>query len=958
MSRPARPGREHDSLATTVASGPRGEAGEHVVAIDGRIGRYVVDRPLGSGGMGVVYLARDPELDRQVAIKLLRPELRESRERLLREGQAVARLVHPNVVTVFDVGDHGADLFIAMEYVPGETLGAWLDRPRSWRAILACFVEAGRGLAAAHKAGVIHRDFKPDNVLRSDDGRVVVSDFGLAFADDVALRTADEERRSDLAATRTAGMVGTPAYMSPEQFRGHEVDARADQFSFCVALWEALFGARPFETRVPKSPTAIEELAQAVLTGAIQPPVRDPGVPRRVMRALRRGLAVERDARFPRMEALLAELTPPDRRVVFGGVAVGALALGTVGWVATRDGGSSGVASVRDACTTRAASRLAEVWSPAARGAYGAPAEEAGWFETIAARWIDASREVCAHPDRPERASCLDDVLVQLKAAATRSDRTFLPAVIDPRACLEAAPPVARELRTQLGNIDPSGAIGASGAIAFAGDDGMAAMFDGTGAPERPELLAGVDRVYAWSEDGATLVARSGGQLVRIDTRTGEHTRLAEQAAGIAAASADGRIVARAEGGELRVTVDGVEKLRAPSRLTPDDRQDIELSPDGRRVALSRDTEDGAELFVGDLTTGRGAWTTLRVHGDAGNVIAMAWADARRIVFGGSNARGDQEGLWLVELDDAGAVSGPPASLVAPRPNTVMDVVTIRGRSALVVQVDVIIRLQRLRGGTSAPLPGLLDVPLWGADARRELLMLGERGGARVVTLQGASVARVVADGEPVLREGKLWFAHGTGGHVELRGDGTPPFVLPGKTTIGAELDRMHCASGGGCVVSWIDDRDVLRHALVGPDGLGKPFEVKLRERGLDPSPDAKRALVHTDTDLAEHDVASGRLRVLHRVEPGCAIDHAVYTPDGRAAVFVSTCAGRRTIWHRSLDDGATPRVLERLAQDVDVTHVEALGDTDVVYRTVEYQSRLVKLDGLPVPPLASTGTR
>ncbi|MBZ0238082.1 MAG: serine/threonine protein kinase, partial [Deltaproteobacteria bacterium] len=162
--------------------------------------------------MGVVYLARDPELDRRIAIKLLRPELRASRERLLREGQAIARLVHPNVVTVFDVGDHGDDLFIAMEYVPGRTLAEWLATPRSWRAILATFALAGRGLAAAHRAGVIHRDFKPDNVLVSDDGRVVVSDFGLAFADEPALAELDDERRADLAATRTAGLVGTPAY--------------------------------------------------------------------------------------------------------------------------------------------------------------------------------------------------------------------------------------------------------------------------------------------------------------------------------------------------------------------------------------------------------------------------------------------------------------------------------------------------------------------------------------------------------------------------------------------------------------------------------------------------------------------------------------------------------------------------------------------------------------------------
>ena len=221
---------------------------------------------LGSGGMGVVYAAFDPELNRRVAIKLVRAELgrdEHGRARMVREAQAMARLSHPNVVSVYDVGIAGdGSLFIAIELVEGGTLSDWLRQsPRSGRDVLAMFIAAGRGLAAAHRAGLVHRDFKPENVLVGTDGRPRVTDFGLVCADSadnadsVVERTTDPEpislsSSSDSLQTplTNAGVVmGTPGYMSPEQCASLPTDARSDQFSFCAALYRALYGERPFE---------------------------------------------------------------------------------------------------------------------------------------------------------------------------------------------------------------------------------------------------------------------------------------------------------------------------------------------------------------------------------------------------------------------------------------------------------------------------------------------------------------------------------------------------------------------------------------------------------------------------------------------------------------------------------------------------------------------------------------
>jgi tetratricopeptide (TPR) repeat protein len=281
--------------------------------------------------MGVVYSAYDPELDRKIALKLLRPDvvgqepIETLRARILREAQAMARLQHPNVLAVHDVGTFENRVFIAMELVEGMTLRTWLrERPRTVRESLDVFVQAGRGLAAAHAVGLIHRDFKPDNVLLGSDGRVRVGDFGLARAAGDPTTLASPSTPSATAflggeLTHTGTVLGTPAYMSPEQLLRQPVDARSDQFSFCVALYEALYGQRPF------GDAKLDEFVDQVVAGRLQDPPKDRRVPARLRQIVLRGLARDPAARWPSMEELLAQLAhdPAQLRRRWG-IAVGA----------------------------------------------------------------------------------------------------------------------------------------------------------------------------------------------------------------------------------------------------------------------------------------------------------------------------------------------------------------------------------------------------------------------------------------------------------------------------------------------------------------------------------------------------------------------------------------------------------------------------------------------------------
>ncbi len=322
-----------------------------------QVSRYRVLGLLGRGGMGIVLDAFDPELDRRVAVKLLRPERVgfDAPQRLLREAKAMARLSHPNVVQVYDAGLDDGQVFVAMEQIEGCSGRTWLEeQPRRWPQVLELFVQAGRGLEVAHAAGIVHRDFKLDNVLVADDGRVCVADFGVAL-DDRVHSTPPEQPQSPATTdlTRTGATVGTPLYMAPEQHAGSRVGPAADQFSYCVALHTALYGQRPFGGDTAGS------IARATMQGRYVEPLDSRGVPPWLAAVVRRGLQIDPDDRFASMTALLEALQSDPtqaRRRWIRRIALATLGLGgaSAAWF---------VGARADAPCSGAEARLAQAWS-------------------------------------------------------------------------------------------------------------------------------------------------------------------------------------------------------------------------------------------------------------------------------------------------------------------------------------------------------------------------------------------------------------------------------------------------------------------------------------------------------------------------------------------------------------------------------------------------------------------
>ncbi|HVU52270.1 MAG TPA: serine/threonine-protein kinase [Polyangia bacterium] len=345
------------------------------------LGRYLVLERLGAGAMGVVYAAYDPELDRKVAIKILRPQEdgkgasgRDRRQaRLVREAKAIAKLSHGNVVGIFDVGVHDGQVFLAMEHLAGGTLRDWIAaEKRPWREVVRMFVEIGKGLAAAHAEGLVHRDFKPDNVLLDKSGTPKVVDFGLvrltsrldsstsgsgdmiATLDDRLPTPPPLALAGGDALTRTGALAGTPAYMAPEQFLGKELDARTDQFAFCAALYEALYGERPF-----KGDTIIG-LADSVTAGRMKPAPKGADVPGWVRACVLRGLRIDPDQRYAKIDDLLAALAhDPAKRTRNWAAAGAALAV-----VAAAVGVTHRLGTNQRTMCKGGGARFAGIWEP------------------------------------------------------------------------------------------------------------------------------------------------------------------------------------------------------------------------------------------------------------------------------------------------------------------------------------------------------------------------------------------------------------------------------------------------------------------------------------------------------------------------------------------------------------------------------------------------------------------
>ncbi|MFZ6183707.1 protein kinase domain-containing protein [Nannocystis pusilla] len=408
-----------------------------------RLGRLELLTRIGAGGMGEVYVAHDRELGRKVAVKLVRPDVDAERSdasaRIIREAQAMARLTHPNVVRIYDVGRVGARVYITMEFVEGSTLDVWLAaRPREVRDVLHHFIQAGRGLEAAHRKGLVHRDFKPANVLVADDGRVLVADFGLArpldadaaaSAADMTLPMRDAAECPDSTQrqeTTRGSVAGTPAYMSPEQLRGGPVDARSDIFSFCVALYEALAGRRPFTGHTAES------LHAAIVAGTLAPPPR--GAAGRVLAVVGRGLAFDPARRFASMTELLATLERALRRPGRAAVAVGLAVFAA----------TAGLASLTtdDPCAT-AGSALDAAWNDARKArlretfaATALPYADAGWarvevvLDAYAAAWRTARTRACAAGEaRGERSTPVTDLRIACLERRARSFRSLVDAL-------------------------------------------------------------------------------------------------------------------------------------------------------------------------------------------------------------------------------------------------------------------------------------------------------------------------------------------------------------------------------------------------------------------------------------------------------------------------------------------------------------------------------------------------
>jgi tetratricopeptide (TPR) repeat protein/tRNA A-37 threonylcarbamoyl transferase component Bud32 len=624
-----------------------------------RIGRFAILRKLGQGGMGVVFLAYDEGLDRKVALKLLRRsrDPHRSRARLTREAQALARLSHPNVVGIHEIGEHDGQIYIAMEYVRGQTLRQWMNREtRPWREVLRVLLQAGRGLEAAHAAGLVHRDFKPDNVLVGEDGRVRVVDFGLVRADELA--AAEPVRDSSLevslsssgdrpltrALTQTGAILGTPLYMPLEQHLGGPADALGDQYSFCCTAWEALLGGRPFEADTHG------RLVEALRERAIVEPTplpRAAQIPRALRAALERGLDGDPRQRWPSLGELLdrleAGLSPrrPALAAMLGAFVIAgtlALALASV-WTEDRTApqcelGPELLAGTWDAV---AATRVHD--SFAATGLrYAGQAEHMVrvGLDAWAAEWLDVQRRACVATridalaseqllDR--RSACLGDQRAEVEGLVailrTADERVversgaLLDRLPDPHAC---------ERTMVIDPLDPRPLpADSSDRAALLASREQLGRVRALRAAERGNEAATLARAIWTTATDETLVREAEAELGLIELSFGrEHGRRGE-------------------------TVERLRKLAGEAELAGDERLAAELRVELAELAADNLASPEFERWL--LDDARVALE--RIGADERRVAWLDFADARVAQHDGELQRAQSSLIELLERADA-----------------------------------------------------------------------------------------------------------------------------------------------------------------------------------------------------------------------------------------------------------------------------------------------------------------
>jgi tetratricopeptide (TPR) repeat protein len=433
-----------DDRDPTVSGGGTPVPPRGAVHAGQRLGRYVVSEKIGQGGMGTVWSAWDPQLDRHVALKVLRTDYDDPvyHARVIREAQSLARLAHPNVVPVYDVGIDFGLLWVAMQLVRGTTLTEWLAKPHAWREIVAAFVQAAQGLGAAHAAGLVHRDFKPGNAMIDEDGRVMVLDFGLAWAPGVEGARATTPRvaspgddvtapvrkhsgsggsgRDPLAITLTASdaVVGTPPYMAPEQHTSRDVDARTDQYALCVSIYEGLFGRRPFRG----------DLAVMLAAKADGPPARPtnlPQLPERLWKVIARGLEPDPANRWPDLPTMIGALERAQRGqarapwIVAGAAFVVGGVAAAMPSRAAPDPCANASASLQAVWNEPRKAELAQAFATSERtGAREAAARVTERIDGAIAKWSAQAQAACTSSSDPTPTlACVDRAATAVDAA-------------------------------------------------------------------------------------------------------------------------------------------------------------------------------------------------------------------------------------------------------------------------------------------------------------------------------------------------------------------------------------------------------------------------------------------------------------------------------------------------------------------------------------------------------------